>query len=447
MGSAAIIDPVVKAKWDRSRVIEAEVSDVAGVLNAAHGQLVLHVAELLTDPALGLGDLASAAQWLAWKAGLSPAHATDVQRLAERNQELPCTVAALCAGRLSLDQAAVIARHVPAEYEESACETAQFMTVRQLRRTLSKYAYDADKKKTPEPAQRSVSTGTDERGWWGRFRLSVEEGAVVDQALRSVTDDLRRQAKADTAEGEKPAPVTMADGLLAVAEAALRAGEARFPGSERYLVNIHLEGSADDEDPCHATLHMGAALPRHIRRRLTCDPRFRSLLHRGRTTIGAGRITREISRKLRTAIEHRDGGCAVPTCGARAHLEIHHIVHWEDGGFTETWNLVALCWRHHHMHHDQLLGITGNPDLEPGTPGALEFTDAFDRPITCGATPTPPPPEVELAQAAEAAGAQPEAPYAAPYNEPLRWLDFHLKRSTPPPETTPGNGAADGNAP
>src|SRR4051794_36750077 len=91
-GSAMVIDPVVKAKWDRSRVIEADVSNVAGVLNAAHGQLVLHVAELLTDPALGLGDLASAAQWLAWKAGLSPAHATDVQRLAERNQELLCTV-------------------------------------------------------------------------------------------------------------------------------------------------------------------------------------------------------------------------------------------------------------------------------------------------------------------------------------------------------------------
>src|SRR4051812_18458118 len=98
-GPVTVIDPVVKAKWDRSRVIEGDVCKVAGVLNAAHGQLVLHVAELLTDPALGLGDLASAAQWLAWKAGLSPAHATDVQRLAGRADELPCTIAALCAGR------------------------------------------------------------------------------------------------------------------------------------------------------------------------------------------------------------------------------------------------------------------------------------------------------------------------------------------------------------
>jgi hypothetical protein len=47
--------------------------------------------------------------------------------------------------------------------------------------------------------------------------------------------------------------------------------------------------------------------------------------------------------------------------------EIHHLVHWDDGGVTAAWNLLALC------AHTITAGITagglgigGNADLADG---------------------------------------------------------------------------------
>ncbi len=96
---------------------------------------------------------------------------------------------------------------------------------------------------------------------------------------------------------------------------------------------------------------------------------------------------------------------------------MHHIIHWEDDGPTETWNLISLCPHHHRLHHQGKLGITGNAD----TPGGVTFTDATGRVITAsGARPKPP-------------GAAPP-PITGTYQHPLgqrldmKWVSF----GTPP---------------
>jgi hypothetical protein len=83
----------------------------------------------------------------------------------------------------------------------------------------------------------------------------------------------------------------------------------------------------------------------------------------------------------------RDGGCRVPGCNHDRIIDIHHIVHWTDGGVTETWNLVALCPKHHRLHHNGRLGITGNADQADG----LIFTDARGSPLPGVGKPQPPP--------------------------------------------------------
>lgn len=424
----------------RQVALEGEVAAVAGVLNAAQGRMVLHAAELLADPFLGLGEgVHTPALYLAWKAGMSSGHARDVARVAKRLDELPCTVAALCAGELSLDQATVIARYVPAAYDESAASVGRGMTVAQLRRTMRRYGYDADlvdadDRPAPVP-ERSVITGTDEVGWWGRLRLSADVGAVVDQAIRATTDDLRRQASLDgTAEGAEEPDVVLADGVVAMAEAALRAGEARFPGSDRYLVHVHLEAGDGGEgsDPASLSLHLGDRWSRPLRRRLLCDPKMKAVLYRGRVAIGVGRTTRHIGRAMSRIVQNRDGGCAVPGCGARHHLEVHHIVHWEDGGVTETANLVTLCRKHHRAHHEGLLDVAGNPDQPAATLGALAFRDHWGRPMAPCATPMAPDPSRPLSLAAVAAGLPATEPYKPPYNERLSWADFFLQPNLSP---------------
>ncbi|WP_423797694.1 HNH endonuclease signature motif containing protein, partial [Mycolicibacterium obuense] len=99
--------------------------------------------------------------------------------------------------------------------------------------------------------------------------------------------------------------------------------------------------------------------------------------------VGAGRSTRTVNRRLRRALEHRDRACVVPGCGATRALHAHHLVHWEDGGLTELWNLALVCPFHHRAHHRGLITITGPADQ-------LVVTDAAGRALTSASLARPP---------------------------------------------------------
>src|SRR5699024_4554935 len=157
-------------------------------------------------------------------------------------------------------------------------------------------------------------------------------------------EDLFRQWNADRPEDADPVRVGNADALLSLAEVALRAGEAAHPGSNRYVVTSHLEaGAASADDSVAAarlSVHWGPLLPASVRRRLLCDATVAASLARHGVPVSVGRKLRVVDARLRQAVEHRDGGCAVPGCGQRVGTEVHHLVHWEDGGMTDTDNLV-----------------------------------------------------------------------------------------------------------
>lgn len=122
------------------------------MINAGHARLVDAAIALLAEAKRGLGPgVHTPTAWLCWKAGLSPSKAHDVERLAQCADELPDTLAALRAGELRLDQASVIARHVPADHERSACGLAKAMTVRQLQRTLPNYGSRRRRREAGQP--------------------------------------------------------------------------------------------------------------------------------------------------------------------------------------------------------------------------------------------------------------------------------------------------------
>jgi len=68
--------------------------------------------------------------------------------------------------------------------------------------------------------------------------------------------------------------------------------------------------------------------------------------------IEVGARTRTIPPALRRALQHRDGGCRFPGCGARFG-QGHHIRHWAQGGPTTLSNLATLCRRHHRAVHEE----------------------------------------------------------------------------------------------
>jgi 5-methylcytosine-specific restriction endonuclease McrA len=73
----------------------------------------------------------------------------------------------------------------------------------------------------------------------------------------------------------------------------------------------------------------------------------------------------DIPPKTRRFVWRRDGDrCTVPGCRASSFIEVHHIVHREDGGGHEAENLTLLCGGHHDAHHAGRLVIRGRaPNL------------------------------------------------------------------------------------
>ena len=116
------------------------------------------------------------------------------------------------------------------------------------------------------------------------------------------------------------------------------------------------------------------------------------MLETGGIPVNVGRLQRIVSRRVRRLIEHRDGACRVPGCTNTRGIQVHHIVHWEDGGPTNTANLYCLCRRHHRLLHQGHLAITGNADH----PDGLTITDRWNRPLEPTGVPkrpdAPPPP-------------------------------------------------------
>ncbi len=426
---------------------EVRIARTAGLINALHAEMVDLMGEALEQGfAQGYG-IHSPSHWLAWQAGLSPARAEALVRLAKRRGELPTVMASIRVGELSVDAAVEIARLAPADYEESVTDLAKVAMVSQLRRVLRTYGYDHDAQEDPsgpkpKAEERSVSMGTDEKGWWLRGRLPADEGAVVEKAINAARDDRFRALRDEQRDVEErlglppgSAPsVTAADGLLAMAmaEASLAAGSDAHPGSDRYLVHLHLDASPTESDPTGvASIGLGPPLPAALRSLLLCDCNLRPVFEVHGTALSVGRRTRTVSNRLRRVIEHRDRGCRVPGCGRTHGLEVHHIEHWEDGGPTDTDNLICLCRTHHRQHHLGLLGIGGNPDRPSGSDGSVTFTDSRGCPMVPAGVPAAPDLSQGSTTAAAAAGLAPRSDaYVHPDGNRLdhRFLTLHANR-------------------
>ena len=170
---------------------------------------------------------------------------------------------------------------------------------------------------------------------------------------------------------------------MAVAESYLAGASAARPHRDRHLVLVHVRG--DGEGPA-AHLHLGPGLPDAIRRHLTCDGRAKAVVEASGAVVSVGRAQRIVPERTRIAVEERDGACRVPGCERSRWLQVHHVLHWEDGGATDTDNLVALCSRHHRLHHLGRLRISGHAD----DPDGMVFADEGGRRLTGCGRPAPP---------------------------------------------------------
>jgi len=169
-------------------------------------------------------------------------------------------------------------------------------------------------------------------------------------------------------------------------------------------------------------------LPAQITDKVTCDGILQPVWHTAGAPVNVGRAQRIVPTRTRRLVEDRDRGCRFPGCTA-TNVECHHLIHWADGGTTDTWNLCCLCAFHHDSHHDGDFTITGNAD----DPAGLTFTSRGGFPIRPGPTfTTPTDPPTQPPPGSPGSPGSPDSPpptiaYRGPTGETLNlgWVTFH----------------------
>jgi hypothetical protein len=391
------------------------LGEVAGLWHAVAGQLVSLAATALSHELWSQTDIHTPEQWLALEAGISTGHARQVIALARRADELPVCMAALRAGEISLDHASAIARHVPACADGAVTELAKYATVSQLSRVVRAYAFDPDSGVDPDAkVPRGVRFGTvDENHWRMVVDTTADEAATIETALVAFRDRLFHAQQGCS----QRCDISWLDAFNEMVEHALaHDGEVR-EHSDRARVLFHYEVDRAGQPVMHA--HGQAPMPAALRRLWTCDATGLPVIHIEGRPVNVGRAQRVVPNRLRRILERRDGGCRVPGCNRARWVQIHHITHWEDGGATDSHNLVALCPNHHRLHHRGLLGIEGNADKLDG----LTFTDQRGRQVTGRSRARPPnrPPDEAAGQLGIRANE-----WQPPTGEHIKswWIDF-----------------------
>jgi len=108
----------------------------------------------------------------------------------------------------------------------------------------------------------------------------------------------------------------------------------------------------------------GAPLPAAVAQRLACDGNITSILVSAHgTALAVGRTTRHATPKQRRALAQQYRNCAIGDCDTPFdRCEIHHILPWEHGGFTDLDNLLPVCSKHHHLIHTLQWQLILHPD-------------------------------------------------------------------------------------
>lgn len=408
------------------------ICSFASRISAATCLFLLAIAEYDRRQAWAAWECRSMVDWLSWHCGTSRVTAAQYCRTAAALPGLPVIRERFSRGVLSYSQVRALVKVATPANEEMLVEWAACMTANQLERVTATYQRcraAAEQTARERDRRRTLNWGYEEDGSvTGMFRLPPEQAALLIKAVSDRT--LRVDPDAPDAAEETtvvdPAGARRADALveIAAADLASRAADEGTDAGDRYLVTIvadesvlqtdqvehdhtdrqgpgpeiiearvigpnglapetpaMADGDRDSGEPsgiegarCQILDGPGLA-PSTIEQMLCDQPTVRVSVNGRGEILDIGRRTRRISRPLRRALTLRDGGCRFPGCSAKS-VQAHHVRHWIHGGHTRLDNLVSLCSRHHHRHHEGGFQIQARPD------GSFVFALANGRRLT-----------------------------------------------------------------
>ena len=315
--------------------------------------------------------------------------------------ERTATHAALLAGRISPEQAAVIVTAVDKlplnaavrnHGEQVLLDEASRLNATDLAAAAKRLVEVADPEKAERDAEKALDR-EDRAAHHGRYlsitedgaggvrlrgRGTVEDAAILKAALLPLTKpepavdpDNPGDPDCETLTDPRDHGARLWDALVTMAEHALTTDLPPDCHGARPRVTVTTSLDVLRRQIDWATLGSavsttddGLELAPSVVRRLACDADIIPVALGGKgEVLDVGRLHRLVTPAIWRAVVCRDQHCAFPGCTRPPIMcHAHHITHWADGGETELENLVLLCGQHHRVIHHTPWQVRLNPD-------------------------------------------------------------------------------------
>ena len=385
-----------------------EIARLAERLSAGAARFLEMLAEFDLRRGWAADGMRSCAQWLSWRCEFAPITAREHVRVARALRDLPKVSSAFARGDLSYSKVRALTRLASSVPDDVLAEWGRCGTAAQLEEVVRNVRLaEADGDPRLQHARRSIRPRFDDDGSLElRARLAPEQGAVwmraMQKAERLLTDERSVDVPAETlpVEGRENVPAETpspdddlmlddlalpwerrrADAFTLVAESFLRGGLGREEAQPLLIVHVDPEALAGGIGGM-SYLQDGPGLPLETLRRLACDAGIVRITEGpSGETVSVGRRTRVVPRRQRRLVRARDRTCRFPGCCARR-ADVHHIIHWADGGLTALSNLILLCRTHHRLIHERRFSLTleANGDARFFRPDGRPIVTARDR--------------------------------------------------------------------
>jgi hypothetical protein len=360
--------PARAALTDDTRSLAAQITELAGHINAATYRFLSLIAEFDRRSGWSDGATQSCAHWLNWRCGIGFCAAREKVRTARALEQLPKISAAMERGEISYSKVREITRVADAATEEYLLMIAIHGTAQHVERLVRYYRRAQESEEVSREVQqqtnRSLQYWFDEDGSLViKGRLPAQAGALLVKAIEKAAKELNetepQPIEANPPAGVPnvkflPAPARRADALELLADSFLQNGAKAMSGGDKHQIVIHVDAETLQTGCAgRCEIEDGPSLAVETARRLACDASVVAIVEDEHgEPLNIGRKTRSISTPLQRALRSRDKGCRFPGCCNTRYVDAHHIHHWAHGGETKLSNLVTLCRFHHRAVHE-----------------------------------------------------------------------------------------------
>jgi hypothetical protein len=353
----------------RTDSLIASVAQHHRAISAHQRRLLSAVAELDRRKAWRVDGATTMVAWLVQRCSVTASTARDWVTAAEKLESLPKISDALSQGKLSFDQIKPLVQVAKPDTDARLAEAATKWSAKQVRELALAANRQTDDQAAGKYSRRFLRFNDRRHSFAGT--LPEDQYARVKGAL---TERAGRKPKGITTFEQR-----MADALVDVCTQSDSEGSP----SKRTTVVVHADLTYLAGGAGEAELDVLGPLAPEVVRRLACDAKIiLSADNNKGFSIQQGTAVRNPSPAQRIEIRRRDKGCRFPGCTYTEFTDVHHIVHWLNGGPTSIPNLVTLCDQHHRSVHELGWKMSGDANV------LLSFRSPTGRVTTSTPSPT-----------------------------------------------------------